>query len=91
MTTRPTPSRPSHYVGRVLRPLADLQTSFSEVEGSESLARALREEVAGQVTARYGETASELLRTVQQTESSLQRLKERKVSSGRTRDGAPRS
>ena len=37
----------------------------------------LRDYVAMKVTGKYGEMAEDLLRTVQQTESSLKRLKER--------------
>merc|ERR1739847_155149 len=77
MTNRPMPSRPSHYVSGILRPLADLQKSCSKTSPSEQLMTELRDYVAMKVTGKYGEMAEDLLRTVQQTESSLKRLKER--------------
>merc|ERR1739848_704104 len=57
MTNRPMPSRPSHYVSGILRPLADLQKSFSKTSPSEQLMTELRDYVAMKVTGKYGEMA----------------------------------
>ena len=84
MTNRPMPSRPSHYVSSVLRPLGELQKS--SVSGD--LMAELRDFVARKVTAKYDETAEDLLRTVQQTESSLKRLKERQTQGAGEVEGA---
>ena len=90
MTNRPMPSRPSHYVSSVLRPLDDLQKSFRQTQVSPQLMNELRDYVAQKVTIKYDETAVDLLRTVHQTESSLKRLKEKQVSAqggGQGKDG----
>ena len=80
MTNRPMPSRPSHYVSGILRPLGELQQTFrKQASVSEELMTDLRDHVAKEVTVKYAETAGDLLKTVHQTESSLKRLKERQV------------
>ena len=79
MTNRPMPSRPSHYVSSILRPLSELKQSFSKTNVSQELVKELLDYVAKEVSVKYDETAEDLLRTVHQTESSLKRLKERQV------------
>ncbi|QDZ22323.1 subunit 2 of oligomeric Golgi complex [Chloropicon primus] len=76
MTNRPMPTRASHYVQGLLKPLSIVKGDLTEL-GDEVLTS-----VAEQLTKKYDETAEDLLRTVQQTESSLKRLKERQGEQG---------
>jgi hypothetical protein len=80
MTSRTTPSRPSHYVSTILAPLAAFlggEGGRGAVSGAArgALARAVVAGVAG----RYCQLAEDTLATVRKTESSLRRLKSRKA------------
>eukprot|EP00884_Botryococcus_braunii_P005660 jgi/Botrbrau1/15095/Bobra.0255s0008.1 len=79
MTTRPLPSRPSHYVGGILGPLR----TFLDAEPAKLLREAAVAELSAgtvdTVARRYASMAVRMLETLRKTESSLKRLKKNRT------------
>lgn len=87
MTARSPPTRPAQYAITILTPLRDFVAGPGaeclDSAGRATLARAVVDGVAMQ----YCQLASSTLSTVRKTESSLRRLKSRKVGGGATPEG----
>jgi hypothetical protein len=75
MANKPFPTRPSHFVKSVLQPVHNFVQSTPNGRLSEQSRTEIVHEAVELVTQRYTESASELMQTVQKTESSLARLK----------------
>ncbi|KAK9787882.1 hypothetical protein WJX73_008548 [Symbiochloris irregularis] len=88
MTSKPMPFRPSPYAGALLKPLH----AFLDAPSSQTLRKSARssvaQEVVGQVAAKFGSMAGELLEQLQKTETSLKRLKKARAPEAAPEAGA---
>eukprot|EP00891_Asterochloris_glomerata_P006880 jgi/Astpho2/6880/Aster-07879 len=88
MTTRPLPTRPSHFVTGVLQPLRALTESNSVKAVQRPAQLRLVEAVVEGVSTQYAAMAAELLDTLRKTESSLARLRRNRPAEGAAADGS---
>lgn len=88
MSARPMPTKASIYIAGVLAPLTGF-LGDPRVRGlPEAPKRDLAALVAKQVTARFAETAKEMIESARRTEESLRRLKKTRGAAGQGADPA---
>ncbi|KAK9837983.1 hypothetical protein WJX74_008999 [Apatococcus lobatus] len=82
MTTRPRPTRPSHYLASLLQPLQSLLDAPPASDLLESAKAEIIQGVVEGVAARFASQAGQLLENLRQTESALKRLKKNRPEAG---------